>query len=153
MDHVKSTSGQVVDIAAVEEWVGLHYLKNFSAEGDRKQEWVDRYLEAHPDLSNQYMEAENWVHCFVGSKETNVRWVCSIDGQGDVKVVAGQCSNGRGGWEDMSVSEMRDVQESIIDNNLVEEFSDFGLQMTSSLPEWALAAEEVALTERPSARG
>lgn len=153
MSHLRSTSGQKVETSAVEEWVGLHYLKNFNTEGDRKQEWVDRYLEAHPELAKNYMKADNWGHCFIGSRETIVRWVCSIDDQGDVTVIAGQCSDGRGGWEDMNRSEMKDVEESIIDNNLVDDFPGYGLEMVSELPDWALAAEDASLSERPAPRG
>ena len=48
INSVTSTSGHAVDEAAVAEWVGLHYAKNFSTEGARRQEWIDRFVEAHP---------------------------------------------------------------------------------------------------------
>lgn len=38
------------DIAAVAEWVGLHYGRNFSAEPkDKQDEWIERYQEAHAE--------------------------------------------------------------------------------------------------------
>jgi hypothetical protein len=101
----------------------------------------------------KYLKVESWGHCFVGSKESTVRWVCSIDELGDPTVIAGQCLNGMGKWEEMSRSEMADVQESIVDNDLVSDFLDYGLEWTEKLPDWAAVTEVVASRERPSHRG
>ena len=62
-----------------------------------------------------YLLAENWGHCFVGSKESTVRWLLEIG----VGVIAGQVLNGNR-WEDMHRAEIADMQEEIDDNMIVD---------------------------------
>ncbi|WP_431798002.1 hypothetical protein SGO26_30025 (plasmid) [Cupriavidus metallidurans] len=45
---VTTSSGIPFDAGNVAEWVGLHYGRNFDAEGaGKRQEWVDRFADAH----------------------------------------------------------------------------------------------------------
>ena len=83
----------------------------------------------------QYLVAASWGHCFVGSKESIVRWVLEI-GAG---VVAGQVLNA-GRWHDMHKSEIDDVQEEIDDNSIVENYGtehDGQIVLVEKLPFWA----------------
>lgn len=86
-------------------------------------------------MKKKYLVAEEWGHCFVGSKESTVRWVLEIG----VGVIAGQVLN-RGKWEDMHRSEIADMQEEIDDNSIVDVWqADFGdsITMVIELPDWA----------------
>lgn len=88
----------------------------------------------------KYLVAENWGHCFVGSKESTVRWVLEIG----VGVIAGQVLNG-GRWHDMHRSEIADMQEEIDDNNIVEMYAtehSGEIVLTEELPDWARPAKD-----------
>lgn len=83
----------------------------------------------------KYLVAEHWGHCFVGSKESTVRWVLEIG----VGVIAGQVRRGSR-WDDMHRSEIVDIQEEIDDNSVVEHWQtehEGSIVMTTELPEWA----------------
>ncbi|CAN0019652.1 unnamed protein product, partial [Phaeothamnion confervicola] len=64
---------------------------------------------------NNLIVADGWGHCFVGSIETNTRWVFSRE---DRRLLIAQVDLGAGRWEDLGVSEAGDLLESIIDNDI-----------------------------------
>lgn len=74
-----------------------------------------------------------WGHCFVGSHETTVRWVFDITAK---RVIAGDARHS-GRWEMLSSSEMEDITESILDNNMAEEFADYNIEKCEAPPFWA----------------
>lgn len=83
----------------------------------------------------KYLVAEHWGHCFVGSKESTVRWVLEIG----IGVICGQVLHGSR-WEDMHRSEIADMQEEIDDNSIVENWTsehEGSIEMVSELPAWA----------------
>lgn len=94
-------------------------------------------------LKKKYLLAENWGHCFVGSKESTVRWLLEIG----VGVIAGQVRNGNR-WEDMHRAEIADMQEEIDDNMIVDVWAtefEGEIVMVTDIPDWARDRETAGI--------
>ncbi|MBK6616458.1 hypothetical protein [Ottowia sp.] len=94
-------------------------------------------------LKKKYLLAETWSHCFVGSKESTVRWLLEIG----VGVIAGQVLNGNR-WEDMHRAEIADMQEEIDDNMIVDVWAtefEGEIVMVTDIPDWARDRETAGL--------
>lgn len=94
-------------------------------------------------LKKKYLLAENWGHCFVGSKESTVRWLLEIG----VGVIAGQVLNGNR-WEDMHRAEIADMQEEIDDNMIVDMWAtefEGEIVMVTDIPDWARDRETAGI--------
>jgi hypothetical protein len=101
---------------------------------------MENDLKKSSNKRKQYLVAAHWVHCFVGSKESTTRWAYEIG----VGVVAGQVLNA-GRWQDMHHSELKDVQESIDQNDIVETYaSEYSSEivLTGELPFWGEQHDE-----------
>jgi len=96
-----------------------------------------------PGKHRQYLVAKSWTHCFVGSRETNVRWVLEIG----VGVIAGQVMKA-GHCRNMHRSEIQDIQAEIDDNDIVKNYATEhagDVLLIHELPEWARDQEQVSV--------
>lgn len=66
--------------------------------------------------SSRYICEEGWGHCFVGSNESTTRWV--VD-RHTGSLIHAQVREGLG-WNDLSLSEAKDLAESLRDNDIME---------------------------------
>lgn len=85
------------------------------------------------DPNSRYLVSDGWGHCFVGSKETLLRFV--FDRQTDNFVACDAFVGGR--WEACHRSERADLRESLEDNNVFENPQDSGcVEEVAEVPEW-----------------
>ncbi|MBG6083037.1 hypothetical protein [Rubrivivax gelatinosus] len=136
----RSSAGHVVDRAEVAEWVGLHYGDNFDTNAQRQQEWIDRFCEAHN--RHGFLVAESWEHCFVGDRASTVRWVFQLHSDVD-GVVFAQIQRTGGRWMTLDRAAMRDLEESIFDNDIPDTFRTKWhpeVKGQPDLPAWATHA-------------
>ena len=87
-------------------------------------------------LSSPLLVSDHWMHCFVGSQETLVRW--AYDPSTD-KLVA-QTRAGLG-WEGLLADDLDDLREELDDNDVLEapEAHD-DVRLTQQWPMWATPA-------------
>ncbi|WP_148211114.1 hypothetical protein [Methylibium petroleiphilum] len=136
----KASTGHPVDLAEVAEWVGAHYKVNFDTVGERQQEWIDRFALAHAneDRFANYLVAHGWEHIFIGKTRSETRWVFRLGGD-DEGVIHAQIRNELGGWVDLDRVAMDDLEESIYDNSVPDDYQTWApeVQLTLRLPNWA----------------
>lgn len=136
-----STLGHPVDPREVAEWVGLHHRAHLDSQPQRLQEWIDRFVEAHPDRFTTYLVSDRWVHSFAG-RETITRWVYRIDGDYE-GLTLGQRQEPTGQWISLNGEARQDLESSLRDNdipaanNLPAHWGD-QVRCTTQLPDWAL---------------
>lgn len=141
MPTVKSSYGHELDRDQVAEWVGQHYRRNFDAEGDRQQEWIDRFLAAHAEQYPTYLVCENWGHIFLGRREEMVRWVYQMGEQSEGVIAAEVQQAGR--WIALEQAAREDLTHSLHDNGLPDnhDSDDWDIEQVVDLPDWARANE------------
>jgi hypothetical protein len=105
----------------------------------------------------QYLVAENWGHCFVGSNESTTRWVIDLENsrEAELSLVKAQVLSG-GRWEDLSESEENDLLEGLEANYVLTAALEYDLAMYWALPEWAegaTAREAQPEAQTPAQRG
>lgn len=140
----KASSGHSVDLAEVAEWVGLHYKVNFEATGASEQQgWIDRFVMSHEDRFANYLVAHSWEHIFIGKTRSVTRWVYRLGGD-DEGVVRAQIRTELGNWTDLDRVAMDDLEESINDNSVPDEYEKWApeVQMAQKLPTWATPAQK-----------
>ena len=136
-----STLGHPVDPREVAEWVGLHHRAHLDSQPQRLQEWIDRFVEAHPDRFTTYLVSDRWVHSFAG-RETITRWVYRIDGDYE-GLNLGQRQEPTGQWISLNGEARQDLESSLRDNdipatnNLPAHWGD-QVRCTTQLPDWAM---------------
>lgn len=157
---VRSSFGHAVPLGQVAEWVGLNYSINFHSSGERKQEWIDRYVAGNQSDHPSYITSEGWSHIFSGQHESTTRWVYQLDTdtagteheESISAMVAGQILV-NGVWSDMDKAELADLRESIEDNDLPSDYDkpDWAdeVSLITELPEWAQPVQQAV--ERPHA--
>lgn len=84
----------------------------------------------------RYVIADHWGHIFVGKQESTTRW--AYDRFEDRLVNAEIQTAGR--WSALTESAMKDLLESIHDNDADGTPTDFDLEETDTLPQWAQSA-------------
>ena len=81
-----------------------------------------------------YLVCEGWMHCFVGSQETLVRWAYDLDRS---RLVADM----RCGWKwiALSAKELADLKEDLDTNEALESPDEWpGVLPSNVWPAWAL---------------
>lgn len=99
------------------------------------ESWLTHLPQPLPDpvTTPDVMVSDAWMHCFVGSRETLVRW--AYDPRADRLV--GQANNG-GHWETLHPDELADLRAELDDNAvLVSPFAEEEVQITREWPAWA----------------
>lgn len=140
VEGLKGSSGHPVDLDEVAEWVGLHHKVNFETAGARQQEWIDRFVRAH-SLEGRfatYLVAHSWEHIFIGKTRSITRWVFQFGGN-DEGVIRAQIRTETGRWVDLDRVGMDDLEESVYDNSVPDDYEQWNpeVQMTLQLPSWA----------------
>lgn len=83
--------------------------------------------------TSSFLISDAWMHCFVGTRETRVRW--AYDPTAD-RLVA-QAANGPG-WETLHPRELADLREGLTDNDAFTRPTDFEeITSTATWPAWA----------------
>lgn len=136
-----SSSGHSVDMDEVAEWVGIHHQVNFDTAGERRQEWIDRFVAAHADDERfaTYLVCNSWGHIFIGSSESETRWVYRL-GSDQEGVIFAQIRGEGVRWTKLDRAAMADLTESINDNGVPENYAaDWAdeVELALDLPNWA----------------
>lgn len=88
--------------------------------------------------SNAFMHTDGWTHCFVGSKQSYVRWLFSVHCN---KVIYAEINTGYK-WVALSTTECEDLTESIVSTedlpNMIDDFDD--VVLGDELPAWLPAS-------------
>ncbi|KWU19049.1 hypothetical protein [Burkholderia cenocepacia] len=84
------------------------------------------------DPAKRYLVCDGWAHCFVGSKESVLRFVIDLSTRQFVRCDALVRSK----WEACDPSEKKDVMESLHDNDVFETVEDWAMTLTDAVPEW-----------------
>lgn len=96
-----------------------------------------------------YLVAESWSHMFVDKVDVTVRWVLKPE---TFEVVAAQVHSG-GVWHALRDQAVRDLAQSLRDNDVVDSSSEFDLQSVKVPPLWALRSQqEAAVNQEQSVR-
>lgn len=126
-------------------WTGHATTDEEAQTRAHEAEWEERHGNApvyNTRVKPRYVIAENWGHIFVGSLENVTRW--AYDRFEDRLVNAEIQTAGR--WSALTESAMKDLLESIHDNDADGSPTDFDLEEADALPEWAQSA---LISEKP----
>lgn len=95
---------------------------------------VGRELRVPVEGHFNYLYADGWGHCFVGSQESTVRWLYSY---ADNEVIYAEIKDAMG-WRELSLSERQDLTESIVGTNEVpSQLDEFdGVVVSHAFPDW-----------------